>query len=443
MAEKKKVTKKSAASTPASKKSTAAPKERTVVIAGYVRSPFTPANKGELKDVRPDDLVAQTINGLLNKTGVDPKLIEDVKLGTAFPEGEQGLNIGRNINFLTDLPKETAGVTVNRFCGSSMQAIHDAAGMIALGSADAVIAAGVESMSRLPMGGFNPSPNPDIYENRPGVYMGMGETAEVVADKYHVGREEQEELAVSSHDKANKADIAGLFREEIIEITKKDGSKVNHDGCIRPDTSKEGLSKLKTAFKKEADGGTVTAGTSSPLTDGASAVLVTTEEFAKKHGLPILAKITSTAVAGCDPETMGMGPVEATKKALKRANLTIDDIDVVEINEAFAAQGLACLKELGVDMSKVNKDGGAIAMGHPLGASGARITGKAAQILKRDGGRYALATMCIGGGQGIATILEHPSNDNKKPKPAPAKTMDKPAEKPVARKRSWNPFKRG
>ncbi|MBL1147709.1 MAG: thiolase family protein [Pseudomonadota bacterium] len=443
MAEKKKVTKKSAASTPASKKSTPASTERTVVIAGYVRSPFTPAHKGELKDVRPDDLVAQTINGLLKKTGVDPNLIEDVKLGTAFPEAEQGLNVGRNINFLTDLPKETAGVTINRFCGSSMQAIHDAAGMIALGSADAVIAAGVESMSRVPMGGFNPAPNPDIYENRPGVYMGMGETAEIVADKYHVGREEQEDLAVSSHEKANKADIAGLFRDEIVEITKKDGSKVDHDGCIRPGTSKEGLSKLKTAFKKEADGGTVTAGTSSPLTDGASAVLVTTEEFAKKHGLPILAKIKSTAVSGCDPETMGMGPVEATKKALKRANLDISDIDVVEINEAFAAQGLACLKELGIDLDKVNKDGGAIAMGHPLGASGARITGKAAQILKRDGGRYALATMCIGGGQGIATILEHPSNDNKKPKPAPAKTMEKPAEKPVARKRSWNPFKRG
>lgn len=430
--------------TPAHKKTAAASSsERTVVIAGYVRSPFTPAHKGELKDVRPDDLVAQTINGLLKKTGVDPKLIEDVKLGVAFPEDEQGMNIGRIINFLTDLPKETAGVQVNRFCGSSMQAIHDAAGMIALGSADAVIAAGVESMSRIPMGGFNIAPNPDIYEQRPGVYMGMGETAEIVAEKYHVSRDEQEELAIASHEKASKADIAGLFREEIVEITKKDGSKVSHDGCIRPGTNKEGLSKLKTAFKKEADGGSVTAGTSSPLTDGASAVLVTTEEFAKKHGLPILAKIKSTAVSGCDPETMGMGPVEATKKALKRANLDISDIDVVEINEAFAAQGLACLKELGIDLDKVNKDGGAIAMGHPLGASGARITGKAAQILHRDGGRYALATMCIGGGQGIATILEHPSNDNNKPKPAPAKTMDKPVEKPAPRKRSWNPFKRG
>jgi acetyl-CoA acyltransferase len=423
----------------------AVPESRQAVIVGYVRSPFTPAGKGELKDVRPDDLVAQTIQGLLNKTGIDPKLIEDVKLGTAFPEGEQGMNIGRAVNFLTDLPKETARVTVNRFCGSSMQAIHDAAGMIALGSADAVVAAGVESMSRMPMGGFNIAPNPDIYEQRPGVYMGMGETAEIVAEKFGVDRDAQEDMAVSSHEKAAKADVAGLFREEIIEITKKDGSKVSRDGCIRPGTSKETLAGLKTAFKDAKAGGTVTAGTSSPLTDGAAAVLVVSEEFAKKHNLPIMARIKSTAVSGCDPETMGMGPVEATKKALKRANLDISDIDVVEINEAFAAQGLACLKELGIDMKKVNKDGGAIAMGHPLGASGARITGKAAQILKRDGGKYALSTMCIGGGQGIATILENPSNDNKsRPKPAPAKTVEAKAEpvKAPRRKTGWNPFKR-
>lgn len=322
-----------------------------------------------------------------------------------------------------------------------MQAIHDAAGMIEMGAADAVIAAGVESMSRIPMGGFNPSPNPDLYQEYPEVYMGMGETAEVVADKFKIDRDTQEDLAIASHKKSSKAEKEGAFREEIIAITKKNGDVVSKDGCIRPGTDKEGLAKLKTVFKDAQQGGTVTAGTASPLTDGASAVLVTSEEFAEKHGLPILAKVKSVAVSGCAPETMGMGPVEATKKALKKANLTIDDIDVIEINEAFASQSVACLRELGIDMDKVNKDGGAISMGHPLGASGARITGKAAQILDREGGKYALATMCIGGGQGIATILEKPSNDNTA-KPAPAKTVENTEKKTQKRKRSWNPFRR-
>lgn len=416
-------------------------KETTPVIVGYVRSPFTPAHKGELKDMRADDLAAQTIQGLIKKTGIDPDLVEDLKLGNAFPEGEQGLNMARNVTFMTDLPKDTAGVTINRFCGSSMQAIHDAAGMIEMGAADAVIAAGVESMSRIPMGGFNPSPNPDLYQEYPEVYMGMGETAEVVADKYKIDRDAQEDLAVSSHAKSSKAEKEGLFRDEIIAITKKDGQVVDKDGCIRPGTTKEGLEGLKTVFKDAQQGGTVTAGTSSPLTDGASAVMVVSEAFAEKHNLPILAKVKSVAVTGCAPETMGMGPVEATKKALKKADLTIDDIDVVEINEAFGSQSVACLQELGIDMDKVNKDGGAISMGHPLGASGARITGKAAQILDRDGGKYALATMCIGGGQGIATILEKPSNDNNA-KPAPAKTAENDKKAQAKKKRSWNPFRR-
>ena len=416
-------------------------KETTPVIVGYVRSPFTPAHKGELKDMRADDLAAQTIQGLIKKTGIDPNLVEDLKLGNAFPEGEQGLNMARNVTFMTDLPQDTAGVTINRFCGSSMQAIHDAAGMIEMGAADAVIAAGVESMSRIPMGGFNPSPNPDLYQEYPEVYMGMGETAEVVAEKYKIDRDAQEELAVSSHAKSSKAEKEGLFRDEIIAITKKDGQVVDKDGCIRPGTTKEGLEGLKTVFKDAQQGGTVTAGTSSPLTDGASAVMVVSEAFAEKHNLPILAKVKSVAVTGCAPETMGMGPVEATKKALKKADLTIDDIDVVEINEAFGSQSVACLQELGIDMDKVNKDGGAISMGHPLGASGARITGKAAQILDRDGGKYALATMCIGGGQGIATILEKPSNDNEA-KPAPAKTAENDKKPQAKKKRSWNPFRR-
>jgi len=384
-------------------------KKNTIVIAGYVRSPFTPSNKGELKDMRADDILAQTIKGLIDKTGVDPKYIEDLKMGCSMPEGEQGLNMARNIVFMAGLPQEIAGVTINRFCGSSMQAIHDAAGMIKMGGAEAIIACGVESMSRIPMGGFNPSPNPQLMEDMPEAYISMGETAEVVADKYNVSRDEQEELAIASHEKSEKASAADLFREEIIEITTPKGNKVSKDGCIRPGTDKAGLAKLKPAFK---EAGSVTAGTSSPLTDGASAVLVTTQEFAEKHGLEILSKIKAISITGLAPEEMGMGPVDATKKALKSANLTIDDIDVVEINEAFASQSVACLKELGIDMSKVNKDGGAISLGHPLGASGARITGKAAQVMKRDGGKYALATMCIGGGQGIATILENVAKDD-------------------------------
>lgn len=379
---------------------------KKVVIAGYVRSPFTPAGKGELKDVRADDILAQTIKGLVDKTGVDPKLIEDLKLGCAMPEGEQGLNIARHAIFIAGLPQDIPAITINRFCGSSMQAIHDAAGAISMGMADAVIAAGVESMSRVPMGGFNPSPNPDLYKTYPASYVGMGETAENVADRYKVSREEQDKFSLASQFKTAAAKKDGKFVNEIVPIVKKDGSVVSEDGCIRPDTTLEGLAKLKPAFKQA---GSVTAGTSSPVTDGASAVLVCSEEFAKKHGLTILAEIKSFAVSGCDPELMGMGPVSASKKALDKAGLTMADISVVEINEAFASQSIACMKELGIDPSIANQHGGALALGHPLGATGARITGKAAQILHDEGGEYALVTQCIGGGQGIATILKKPS----------------------------------
>ncbi len=376
---------------------------RKVVIAGYVRSPFTPAGKGELKDVRADDLTAQTVKGLITKTGVDPKLIEDLKLGCAFPEGEQGLNMARHVVFMAGLPDDVPALTLNRFCGSSMQAVHDAAGLIAMGMADAVIAAGVESMSRVPMGGFNPNPNPTLYKENPGAYMGMGETAENVADKFTVSREEQEQFALKSQFKAAAAKKSGAFEAEIIPIVKANGQVVREDGCPRPESTAEGLAKLKPAFKKD---GSVTAGTSSPVTDGAAAVLVCSEEFALKHGLKILAEVKSFAVTGLDPEIMGMGPVSATQKALAKAGLTIDQIDIVELNEAFASQSIACTRELGLDADKVNKQGGAIALGHPLGASGARITGKAAQQLHDEGKDYALATMCIGGGQGIATVMK-------------------------------------
>ena len=390
---------------------------RKVVIAGYVRSPFTLAHKGELKDVRPDELLAQTLKGLVDKTGVKPELIEDVKVGCAFPEGEQGLNIGRIASLMAGLPKTTAGVTTNRFCGSSMQAIHDAAGMIALGAADAVIAAGVESMSRIPMGGFNISPNPKFAEQMPEVYMGMGETAENLAKKYEITRKEQDEFSLRSHFKAAAARKAGRFAEEIVPIRKKDGTMVKDDGCIREDSTMESMAGLKTSFLLKEAGGTVTAGNSSPLTDGAAAILITSEEFALKHGLKIMAEITSIAVAGCDPETMGLGPVFATDKALKRAGLESKDLQYVEGNEAFAAQIMACLKEMQFDESKLNRDGGATALGHPLGASGARITGKAAMVGQEEGYDVVASTMCIGGGQGITTIMK-PYKKNAGPKAA-------------------------
>lgn len=373
-----------------------------VVIAGYARSPFHLAGKGDLARVRPDDLAAQVIRGLIEKTKVDPALIEDIVLGCAFPEGEQGLNVARLIGLLADLPISVGGMTVNRFCGSSMSAIHIAAGQIQIGAGEAFICAGLESMSRVPMGGYNPLPNPALAKKSAGAYMGTGETAENVATKYQITRAEQEAFAVKSQQKAGAARAAGKLADEIVPITTRAGT-VSEDGTIRPDTSAEVLAGLKPAFNQE---GTVTAGTSSPLTDGASAVLVTSEEFAKKHGLTMLARIKSVAVSGCEPETMGLGPILASTKALERAGIKASDLDVVEINEAFASQAIACIRDLGLKEETINLDGGAIAIGHPLGATGARIVGKAAALLEREGGKYALATQCIGGGQGIATVLE-------------------------------------
>ena len=375
---------------------------KSVVIAGYARSPFTPAFKGELSRVRPDEMASQVVKELLQRTGVDPEMIEDLIVGCAFPEGEQGFNVARLIGFLADLPLSVGGVTVNRFCGSSMQAIHMAAGAMQMDAGEAFICAGVESMSRIPMTGFNPMPHTDLYERYPQAYMGMGETAENLAVKYDIGRDEQDAFAVESHGKAAAAQSSGRLDEEIVAVHGKTGAIVA-DGCIREDTTTETLAGLNPAFTET---GTVTAGTSSPLTDGASAVLVTTEDFADKNGLEPLARIRSFAVSGCQPEIMGIGPVGSSKKALERAGITAADLDVIELNEAFASQSLASIRDLGLDVTKINIDGGALALGHPLGATGARITGKAAQILKRQSGRYALATQCIGGGQGIATVLE-------------------------------------
>ncbi len=375
---------------------------KDVYIAGYARSPFHFATKGALAKMRSDEMAAEVVRGLLQRTGVDAADIEDLIVGCAFPEGEQGLNVARLIGFLADLPISVAGATVNRFCGSSMYAIHVAAGAIQMDAGEAFICAGVESMTRVPMAGFNPMPHPDLSKRMPEAYVSMGETAENVAARYQISRERQDAFAVASHLKAAAAQNDGRLEAEIVGIG-DNGHTIEADGCIRPDTSAEALAELQPAFLA---GGSVTAGTSSPLTDGAAAVLVVSGDYAKAHGLETLAKVRSIAVAGCAPEIMGIGPVAATRKALERARLTVADIDVVELNEAFAAQSIACIDDLGLDAERTNLDGGAIALGHPLGATGARITGKAAQILKRENKQIALASQCIGGGQGIATILE-------------------------------------
>ncbi|SLN29001.1 thiolase family protein [Oceanibacterium hippocampi] len=375
---------------------------KNVVIAGFARSPFTLARKGALARVRPDEIAGQVVKGLLERTGVDAADIEDVIVGCAFPEGEQGLNVARIIGFLAGVPIGAAATTVNRFCGSSMQAIHQAAGAIQMNAGEVFICAGVENMTRVPMGGFNPMPHPGLYKEYPEAYVSMGITAENVAKKHGISRKEQEEMALESHRRAAKAQADGKFDDEIVAIV--DGNqRIDRDGCIRADSTLEGMAGLDPAFDKA---GTVTAATSSPLTDGASATLVCSEEYADAHGLKKIARIRSIAVAGCKPDFMGLGPVPATEKALKRAGVKLADIDVIELNEAFAAQALGVLRESGMDFAKTNIDGGAIALGHPMGATGARITGKAAQIMVREGKGLSLATQCIGGGQGIATVME-------------------------------------
>ena len=376
---------------------------RNAVIVGYKRSPFTFARKGEMANIRPEDILSQTINQLLNEIQINKNDIEDIITGCAYPEGAQGNNIAKIVSFMTDMPEHVAGMTVNRWCGSSMQAIHDATGAIAINSGDVFLCCGVESMTFIPMNGLTYDPHPQLSKDNPNVYMSMGITAENVAKKFNISRKEQQEFAISSHKKASSARDSNMFDDEIVSILNKN-EKINKDGGIRPNTSHEVLDGLKLVFDEN---GTVTAGTASPLTDGASAVIVCEEEYAKKNSLNVLARIKSTAVVGCPPELMGLGPINASKKALKRANLSINDIDIVELNEAFASQSLACIKELNMDINKVNIHGGAIALGHPLGATGARITGKVATLLKNNNKKYGLATQCIGLGQGIATVLEN------------------------------------
>lgn len=379
------------------------------VIAGYLRTPFHFARKGALADVRPDDLAGQLLASLLAKYPVEPADIEDVIWGCSYPEGEQGDNLARIVSLLAGLPISVSGMTVNRFCGSSMSAIHIAAGQIAAGAGNLFVCGGVESMSRVPQGGHTPSPNPRFKSPEDAdaeipveANISMGQTAENVADRYDVTRSAQDQLAWQSQHKAHAAQQAGRLVEEIAPVITPQGI-VSQDGCLRPQTTLEGLAGLKPVFRVN---GTVTAGTASPLTDGAAAVLVCSQDYALANGLPIMARIRAFATVGCEPEVMGMGPVGATRKALARAGLTIGEIGVVEMNEAFASQAIACMSELGISEETLNLDGGGIAIGHPLGATGARITGKAAQLMRRQNSEFALSTQCIGGGQGIATVLE-------------------------------------
>ena len=369
------------------------------VIAGYSRSPFAMANKGKLIEVKPVNLLAQVIKNLVSQSKINPKEIEDVVIGCAFQVGEQCFNIGRLVTFLSDLHIRVPGMSVDRWCGSSMEAIHIAAGKIAMGSGKAFVCGGVESMTRVKTG-FDPLPYPYSNEEKqnPHLYLSMGITAENVAKKYNISRTEQQKFSLESHRKANEAQQKEKFISEITKI-----GDCETDENIRPNSTMEKLDNLKLAFDQN---GTVTAATASPLTDGAAVTLICEENFAKENGLEIFGRIKSTAVEGCDPNYMGLGPISATKKALERAKLSMKDIDIVELNEAFASQSLACIKDLEIDIKKVNLDGGAIALGHPLGATGARITGKAAQLLKRENKKYALATQCIGLGMGIATIIE-------------------------------------
>ena len=373
------------------------------VIVDWMRSPFHRAHKGKLSEIRPDELLGQVTKSLLDRNPINLGDIDDIIVGCAYPEGEQGYNIGRLVTFLGGLPDKVPGMTINRLCGSSMQAILVAASNIESGWGDCFLCGGIESMSRIKRRGFNWSPHPDLEREFPDAYINMGITAENVAETWNISRSSQEEFALDSHMKSIYARDNGYFKSEICPITSDDGV-IDEDGCIR-DTSLESMSKLKPVFRNN---GSVTAATSSPLTDGAVCMLVCSSEFAEKNGLEPLARIVTSAVTGCPPNMMGIGPISSTQKALERSGWHIDDIDVFEINEAFSSQSIAVINELSIDYQKVNIDGGAISIGHPLGASGARIVGKAASILNRTNSERAIATMCIGGGMGITIVLESP-----------------------------------
>ncbi|NQV37071.1 MAG: thiolase family protein [Candidatus Marinimicrobia bacterium] len=370
------------------------------VIIDAVRSPIGIKN-GQLIGIRPDDLTAQVVKGLLARhENFDSDDVEDLVLGCAFPEGPQGMLMARSVGALAGLPITTAGKVVNRFCGSSMDAVHQISTAIESGDMEVGIAAGVEDMFSVPMGGFAPDFHPELAEQE--FYIGMGETAEILAKEGNISRDDQDAFAINSHKKALAAYEAGNYTNELIPIDVYGEATVERDeGPREPDVEK--IKSLKPAFM---EGGSITAATSSPISVGAAAILITSKEYAEKHGLPIRAEIVSRAVAGVDWTRMGMGPLPATEKVLKKAGLTMDDVETIELNEAFGAQSLYVIREGGWDESKINLNGGAIALGHPLGCSGARILTTLINVMEQKNTHVGLATMCIGTGQGIATIIK-------------------------------------
>jgi acetyl-CoA acyltransferase len=395
------------------------PKEtimRDAVIVSAVRTAVGKAPKGTLKDTRPDEMGAAVIREAIARVeGLEPSEIEDVIMGCAMPEAEQGMNTARAAAIRAGLPVETSAMTINRFCSSGLQSIAIAADKIRTGGAEVIIAGGLETMSMIPMGGHIIRPNPYLVEHYPDFYLNMGLATENVARKYEISREEQDAFALQSHQRAQAALDEGKFKDETVPLTvtfeeldekgRKQTREVtfDRDEGVRRDSSIEGLAKLKPAFHVK---GTITAGNASQMSDGAAAAVVMSDERARELGLKPMARFLAYATAGCPPEEMGIGPVFAIPKALKLAGLTLDQIDVIELNEAFAAQSLAVIKELGLDQEKVNVNGGAIALGHPLGCTGAKLTASILRELERRNGRYGMVTMCVGGGMGAAGIFE-------------------------------------
>jgi acetyl-CoA acyltransferase len=387
---------------------------KTAYILAAVRTPGGKANKGSFRATRPDDLAAAAIKGVLERTGIEPGEIDDVILGCAFPEAEQGMNVARVASLRAGLPVRVPAQTVNRFCSSGLQTIASASERIMAGFADCILAGGTESMSLVPMGGNKYSANPALMAKWPETFASMGITAELVADKYRISREDQDAFACASHLKAASAIAEGRFRGEIVPVevdsasvvkgkVKRETRTVDTDEGVRPDATVEALAALKPAFRV---GGTVTAGNASQMTDGAAAALVVSGAFLKRLGKDPLARFVAFAVRGVPPELMGIGPVEAIPAALALAGLKLKDMGLIELNEAFAAQSLAVIRELGLDPEGVNVNGGAIALGHPLGCTGAKLSATLLAEMERRGTRYGMVTMCIGGGMGAAGIFE-------------------------------------
>jgi acetyl-CoA acyltransferase len=376
---------------------------REVVVVEGVRSAVGKAPRGTLKNTRPDDVLAEVLKAALERAPeLKPEDIDDISIGCAWPEEEQGANVARIAQARAGIPNSVSALTINRFCASGLQAIASAAQNIMCGWADVVIGGGVESNTMVPPGGFKPCPNPYLVEHYPEVYSSMAITAENVAVKYNVSREDQDEFAYNSHQKALKAIKEGKFKDEIVPL--KVGDKIfDTDDGPRADTSREGLARLRPLFKV---GGTVTAGNCSQTSDGAAAIVLMSADKAKEYGLKPRLALRSYAVGGVDPEYMGIGPIVAIPKALKLAGLDIDQIELIELNEAFASQSLAVVRELGIDIDRVNVNGGAIALGHPLGCTGAKLTVQIMHEMEKRKSRYGMVTMCIGGGMGAAGIFE-------------------------------------